>query len=409
MLNWLSRLLPERKAALNTVDLLKLLNGQGRVSKTGATITTATALEVSAVYACVRVIGEGIAQVPLKLIQVSADGKNRLPARKHPLYDVLSVQPNPWQTSFEFRETLAWHVVLGGNFYAFKNLLGGKVRELIPFQPGTMQVKREDDGTLRYIATTQEGKTQEFPAALIWHVRGPSWNVWMGLDVIGLAREAIGLARASEEAHSFLFKNGVSPKGTYSVEGTLTKEQHATLRGFMDKEMAGTENSGKLMLLDRSAKFLNTALTGVDAQHLETRKHQIGEVCRYFRVNPIMLYGDDKQATFAGSEQNFLSHVVHTLAPWYQRLEQSIDVNLLTKQERADGFYSQFVEEGLLRGDSKATAEFLDKLTKGLIMTPNEARAKLDMNPIDGLDERYRDWQLSQGIGKPNGDQNPGV
>lgn len=382
----MSFFVPSRKAVSFSSALQDFFGS--RLSIAGKSVTPLTAMQVSTVFACVRVIGEGIAQVPLKLIREGKDGRTRLPAKDHPLYEVLAYRANPWQTSFEFREALGWHVVLTGNFFAFKNVAGGKIKELIPFEPGTVTVNRDQQtGRLTYDVALASGEVRSFPPEAIWHVRGPSWNTWMGLDAVTLARESIGLAMATEEQHARMHKNGVQASGVYSVEGTLSREQNDKLRDWIEANMGGLMNVGRPIVLDRSAKWMNTSVTGVDSQHLETRKHQISEICRHFRVNPIMVYGDDKLATFAGSEQNFLSHVVHTLAPWYQRLEQSIDANLLTKKDREDGLYSQFVEEGLLRGDSKSTAEFLTKLSTNGIMTRNEARAKLDLNPLDGLDE----------------------
>jgi HK97 family phage portal protein len=384
-MSFLDRLLPWRKKN-GTYELFRELYG-GRSSITGRKVNSQTALEVSTVLACVSVIGQGIAQVPLKLIQESKDGKTRLPAKEHPLYSVLAYRPNRWQTSFEFREMLAWHVVLCGNFFAFKNVVGGRIVELIPFEPGSVVVKREDNYSLSYEVTAPNGSKQVFPEKSIWHVKGPSWNSWMGLEAVQLAREAIGLAMATEEQHARMHKNGVRNSGVYSVEGTLSADQYKSLQGWVDKEMAGLENTGKAMILDRNAKWLNTSMSGVDAQHLETRKFQIEEICRFFRVMPIMVGYSDKASTYASAEQMFLAHVVHTLSPWYQRLEQSIDANLLPQKDLDAGYYSQFVEEGLLRGDSKSTAEFLTKLTTNGIMTRNEARAKLDLNPLDGLDD----------------------
>jgi HK97 family phage portal protein len=180
--------------------------------------------------------------------------------------------------------------------------------------------------------------------------------------------------------------NGVKSSGVYSVEGTLTAEQYKALQKWIKDNFEGSENAGSTMILDRNAKFLNTQMSGVDAQLLESRRFQIEEICRFFRVMPIMVGYSDKAMTYASSEQMFLAHVVHTLMPWYARLEQSIDANLLTPAERAAGYYSDFVEEGLLRGDMKTTSDVLVRYSTNGIMTRNEARAKLDMNPIDGLD-----------------------
>lgn len=388
-MGFLARAVAERKSEMTSLDLFREIFG-GRVSVAGKEVNAKTALQVSTVVGCVRAIGEGIAQVPLKLVQESAGGKKRK-ATEHPLYNVLATRPNPWQTSFEFRETLAWHVVLCGNSFSFKNVVGGTVRELIPFEPGQVRVTRTDDRRLAYEVTLENGKTQVFPAEAIWHVRGPSWNTWMGLEAVQLAREAIGLAMATEEQHARMHKNGVRASGVYSVDGTLTPKQFEDLRNWIEKEMGGIENAGRPMVLDRAAKWLNTSMTGIDAQHLETRKHQIEEICRFFRVMPIMVGYSDKATTYASSEQMFIAHLIHTLAPWYQRLEQSIDANLLTEKERQAGYYSQFVEEGLLRGSTKDTKDVLLGYVNGGLMKPNEARAKLDMDPDeDPASDRLR-------------------
>jgi HK97 family phage portal protein len=377
--NWRD-MLPWRKKDSGTLALFQELYG-GRTTSTGKAVTVKTSIEVATVFACCRVIGEGLAQVPLKLIRESEDGKTRLPAKDHPLYQLLAFQPNAKQTSFEFRETIAWHLVLCGNAYVFKSKMGNKLLELIPFEPKSVVVKQADDGTLTYEVRADNGKSQIFPAEAIWHIRGPSWNTWMGLESVALAREAIGLAMATEEASGSLHKNGVRPSGVYSVEGTLKDDQYKALSKWIGENMAGSANAGGAMILDRSAKWINTQMSGIDAQSIETRRFQIEEICRFFRVMPIMVGYSDKAATYASAEQMFLAHVVHTLAPWYQRLEQSIDANLLTPKERAAGLYASFVEEGLLRGSMAETKDTLLGYVNGGLMTPNEGRAKLDMNP----------------------------
>lgn len=380
-MSMLDRLLPWRKKSASTYDILRELLGR-RTSATGKVVSVQTAVEVATVFACMRVIGEGIAQVPLKLMQESADGKTRLAAKKHPLYEILACRPNAWQTSFEYREMVAMHAVLCGNAFSFVNRsVNGSILELLPFAPGQVTVKQADDWTLTYAVRAANGKTQTFPAAAIWHVRGPSWNSWMGLEAVQIAREAIGLALATEEQQARMQKNGVRSSGTYSVEGALNTDQYKALKSWIEQEMAGIENTGKPMVMDRAAKWLNTSMTGVDAQTIETRRMQIEEICRFFRVNPIMVGAESKNTTYASAEQMFLAHVVHTLAPWYQRIEQSIDANLLTEKERAEGLYANFVEEGLLRGSAKDTKDAILGYVNGGLITTNEGRAKLDMNP----------------------------
>lgn len=393
----LSRGVVERKDAGNSdgypAILSAILNGSRR-SKAGVSINTDTALRVSAVLGCLRVISEGVAQVPFKLLQTMPSKVSRHPeirtATEHPLYDLLHRRPNDWQTSFEFRETMAIHAALG-NAYAFKNVvsIGGRrqIAELLPLESGRVQPVQHDDWSITYRVRGKTGEVREFPQEAIWHVRGPSLNGVIGLDILNLAREAIGLAIATEESQAHLHDRGVRPSGLYTVEGTLNADQYKDLKAWIEKEHAGAANVGGVMVLDRNAKFVSNVMNGVDSQHLETRNHQIPEVCRFFRVLPLMIGHSDKTQTFASAEQMFLAHVVHTLMPWYERFQQSSDVNLLTREERQQGYYTKLVEAGLLRGAMKDTAEYLYRLTMGGVMERNEARSKLDLNPLEGLDE----------------------
>jgi HK97 family phage portal protein len=368
----------ERK--MDPLELFRELYG-GRQVKSGVVVNWKTALEVTTALACLRLLSNGVAQVPLKLFR-EAEGK-RQPATDHPLYDILSAQPNDNQTSFEYRETVLLHAGLAGNHYSFINRVdrGRTIAELLPMQPQQMRTESKPDGSLRYFYSTLKGDTQELPRASVWHVRGPSWTSGMGLETVYLLREALGLSIATENAHANLHRGGVQAGGTYSVEGTLTPVQMTQLNAWLDKFKNGGELAGSPMVLDRDAKWLQTGMSGVDAQHLETRKLQIEEVCRGFGVLPIMVGHADKTATYASAEQMFLAHVVHTLAPWYERLEQSINKNLLTAEDRKAGYYAKFVEEGLLRGSLKDTKDMLLGYVNGGVMYPNEARAKLDLNP----------------------------
>lgn len=367
-----------RKAALRPIDLA--LDILGRRSKSGASVTWKTALEVTTVLACARVIAEGIAQVPLKLFR--EDGKTRLPATDHPSYRLLHRRPNAWQTSFEFRETLGLHLVLTGGAYCYKNRLRGKLRELIQFEPQHVTVKRSAIGVPSYdVVNPVNGETKSFAGDEIWHLRGPSWDGYLGLEAVQLAREAIGLAMATEETHASLHKQGVQTTGVYSVEGSLNKEQFKALRDWIEMYQAGKENAGRPFILDRGAKWTSQAMSGVDAQHIETRKYQVEEICRALRVMPIMVGYSDKASTYASAEQMFLAHMVHTMAPWYERIEQSICANLLTEEDERDGVYAKFVTAGMLRGSLKDTKDVLLGYVNGGLMTPNEGREKLELNP----------------------------
>jgi HK97 family phage portal protein len=364
----------------------------GGATKSGATVNTESALKVSTVLCCVRVIAEGVAQVPWVLMQEQTDGKHqvRLPMRKHPLFDLLHRKPNRWQTSFAFRETLIFHILLGpkGCAYAFKSRVGSdrKLRELILLDPHRVREEADADGNFRYWLRGKDGAQRELAADDVWRIPGPSWTGTEALPLLDMAREAIGLTMATEETQAKLHARGVRTSGVYSVEGQLNKGQYQDLKDWIVKEFGGAENSGVPMILDRNAKWTPTTMTGVDAQHVETRRLQVEEVCRSMRVLPIMAMQQDKASTYASVEQMLIAHLVHTLMPWFERLEQAADCELLTDQERSTGYYTLLNHVALLRGALRDTAEFLSKLVDRGVMTRNEGRAYLDLNPLDGLD-----------------------
>jgi HK97 family phage portal protein len=364
--------------------------------KSGVRVGKNQALQVSTVFSCLRVLGEGVAQVPVKIMQRT--GRNIEPATDHPLYDVLAVQPNDWMSSFELRENMVWHAALRGTAYAFLvRDTRGNVIEIIPLDSMAVTTVQNPDYSLKYTLTSSKGGSRDVPQEAIWALRGPTWNTYTGLDVMQMAREALGLSIAAEDHHARVHKNSANPSGLYSVEGTLNAEQYKGLRAWLDKEIGGVENTGRAMVLDRNAKFTPYAFKGVDMQHLETRKLQIEEVCRYFRMMPIMIGFSDKAATYASAEQMFLAHLVHTLMPWYARFEQSINTQLLSRKDRKAGMYCKFTERALLRGSMKDEPDYIYKLVGMGILTRNEGRELMDRNPIAGLDEPLTPMNLISG------------
>lgn len=386
-----------RKSAMQSGMLREIIGIMQ--SKSGETVTVTTAMQVAAVFSCLRVISEGVAQVPLKVYRQK--GRNREAAIDHPLYDLLHRKPNDNMSSFSLRETMVIHAALCGGAVAFVNRssVDRRVMEIIPLEPAHVEAVKPDflGDPIRWKVRGKNGDWKIFPAEAIWHVPGPSWDGLVGMDILKHARDAIGLSIAAESSQSRLHKNGIQTSGIYSVEGTLTPQQYKDLSKWL-KDNASGEASGGPMVLDRNAKWLQTAMTGVDAQHLETRRHQIEEVCRFMRVMPLMIGLSDKAATYASAEQMFLAHVVHTLSPWYERFEQSIDCQLLTDADRKNGYYAKFVIAGLLRGALKDTAEYLYRLVSMGILTRNEAREKLEFNPLDGLDEPLTPINLTGSI-----------
>jgi HK97 family phage portal protein len=358
-----------------------------RQSRSGQSVTSATSLGVATVLGCARVIAEGIAQSPLKLYRERNAGGSD-PAVDHPLYPVLYRKPNPWQTSFAFREMMGMRLVLEGNSFFFKNRVGKQIRELLPIER-RVEIKQNTDLSLSYRVEMQDGSWREFAQDDIWHIRGPAWCSAAGMDMVKVARDVIGLAMAIDNDQALLYKNGLRTSGTYSVDGTLTQEQYTGLRKFI-KDYQSDEGGGPL-ILDRSAKYLQQTLTAVDAQTLEQRKQQVEEICKVFRVMPIMVGHSDKAATYASAEQMFIAHVVHTLQPWCERIEQSIDNDLLSEEDRAAGVYAKFNLNSLQRGafETRMTgySKALGAGGSPAWMTPNEIRALEEMNPIAGGDE----------------------
>jgi HK97 family phage portal protein len=395
---FLSRLF-SRKAS-NSLELFREIYG-GRESRAGVSVNVDTALQVATVLACVRVIANGIAQVPFRVYQKS--GSTTRAAGDHPLQIALS-SPNPYQTSFSLRETIAFHAALTGNAFVRKGAVGiaRSIRTLEVIEPGRVQVKRSRDGALTYIVRADDGSTVEFDADAIWHIRGPSWISWLGMDAVKLARDAIGLSVATENAHADMHKGGTRVGGILSVTDKISPERFAFLAAWLDRHSENGDRAGKPIILDGGAKYTPLGMTGVDSQHLETRKHQIEEICREFGVMPIMVGHADKTATYASAEQMFLAHVVYTLSPWYSRIEQSADASLLTEADRAQGYYTKFMPNGLMRGAAQDRAEFYTKaLGAGghgtAWMTPNEVRELEDMDAIEGGDTLLQGQPASGG------------
>jgi HK97 family phage portal protein len=356
----------------------------GAPSQAGEHVSWRTALRLTTALRCGLVIADGVATVPCKLMRRDAKTGKRTPATEHRLYKLFNRGPNDWQDALQFLETFTLRAVFTGNAYAFINRVRGEIFELIPLDPLAVEVEQLEDYRLVYRVTAKNGQQAEFPAEAIWHLRGPSWDGVRGLDIIDQAREAIGLAIATQTAHAKRFGQGINASGVYSVKGTLDDKQYALLKSWVDQNHAGALNSGKPMILDREAKWQPLALTGVDAQHLETRKHQIEEVCSAFGVMPIMVGHSDKAATYASAEQMFIQHQTGCIRPWHRRFEKSMNRWLLTEREIDEGLYFKFFDQELLRGAAKDRAEYYTKMVGIGAFTPNIV---LELEDMDGYDD----------------------
>lgn len=386
-MGFLSSAIAEQKSGGVYERWLELLN-IGSKSKAGPNIDLKAAFRVSAAFACMREISQGLAQVPFKVMQDYEEGglSRKRVARSHPAHKLLNRRPNSFQTGFEFMETLGLHASMG-NAYAFKGFYRNKIAELILLDPARVKPVQNEDWSVTYKVMGRDGTTKEFSQDMIWHVRGPSWDGFMGLDTINLMREALGLSIALEESHSSLHANGVRPTGVYSVDGNLSPEQHKQITGWLRKQ-AGA-GVGDPLILDRGAKWLSQTMTGVDAQHKETRDQQVEEVCRFFGILPTVIgYTGDKANTYASAEVMENAHKVRSQGRWYKRVQDSANVNLLTEQELDEGFYTKFITNGLMAASAKDRGEFYGKaLGSGgspAFMTQDEIRALEDLDPMGG-------------------------
>lgn len=377
-----------RKSTTLTLNQLGTMAGWiGWGSASGATVNEFTALDVPVVFCAARVIAEGIGQMPARLVEESFDSATGLPhlkiKRDHWAHQLLSVRPNSWQTSFEFREGMIFNAALGYGAIAIKNVVRGQVRELLPVPAGSWSLDQKADWSLQFRVDYSDKTHGYFSRDEVFYVRGPSLNGYEGLPAVRQAREAIGLSKALERQQAKLAGNGGKPSGVLSFAQPLKPETKEKLRETWQAKF-GANGDGGIAILDGDAKFHSMTMTSVDAQYIETRRLQVEEIARAFRVQPIMLMQADKAATFASAEQMFRNHVIHTLGPWVERFEQAANRDILGNET---GIRFDLDERNLLRGDFKDQAEYYAKaLGSGgtpAWMTQNEIRVEVGLNPVD--------------------------
>ena len=382
-------------AERKVVDVSQLtwesLLGSGAASKTGVSVNVDTALRVSTVLACCRALGEDLAQLPLKLYRKR--GRNTVEAEDHPVYRLLVDGPNEWQTSVEWRCDSMLHAVLSlGHFAVISMRVDTReVLEILPVVPENVTIRRQGDWAPTYEIKMANGESRTFPRDQMLHVRGSGWNTYAALALVQEAREAIGLAIATEETQARMHSNGARPVGFLTTDTELGQPARERLKTMWADRFAGLGNAWKTPVLDNGLKFQAAGLSGVDAQHLETRKHQVEEIARALGVFPQRIGYSDKTSTYASAEQFFIAHVIYSVMPWVRRWEQALNRDLLSRRERAAGLFVKFNVNALLRGDAKARSEFyraaLGTASSPGWMTPNEVRELEELDPLDGLDE----------------------
>lgn len=342
----------------------------------GKTVNERTAMQTTAVYACVRILAETIASLPLHTYRYTEGGKQK--AREHPLYNLLSNAPNPEMTSFVFRETLMGHLLLWGNSYSQIIRDGrGKVIALYPLLPDKMTVNRNEKGEIYYLYN-KEGQEYILTKDEVLHIPGLGFDGLIGYSPIAMAKNAIGMAIATEEYGAKFFANGANPGGVLEHPGVVKDPQR--IRDSWNAVYQGTSNAHRIAVLEEGMKFQPIGIPPEQAQFLETRKFQTEEICRIFRIPPHLI-GDLERATFSNIEHQSISFVVHTIRPWLVRIEQSINKSLFSESEKKEYFVS-FVVEGLLRGDYESRMRGYSIGIQNGFMSPNDVRSLENMNPI---------------------------
>lgn len=352
-------------------------------SAAGKVVSERSAMQLTAVYACVRILAEAVAGLPFHLYRRNENGTEK--AVNHPLYFLLHDEPNVEMTSFVFRETLMTHLLLWGNAYAQIIRNGkGEVIALYPLMPDRMSIDRDSkSGRIHYEYTTtsddplsKKGMSVKLSAHDVFHIPGLGFDGLVGYSPIAMAKNAIGSAIACEEYGARFFANGATPGGVLEHPGTL--KDPSKIRESWQTAFGGSRNAGRVAVLEEGMKYTPVSIAPEQAQFLETRKFQIEEIARIFRVPPHMI-GDLEKSSFNNIKQQSLEFVKYTLDPWVSRWEQAIRRSLLSEHEKKD-YIVKFNVDGLLRGDYESRMSGYATARQNGWMSAN------DIRELEGMD-----------------------
>ena len=352
----------------------------------GKPVNERTAMQTTAVYACVRILAEAIASLPLHVYEYQDDGGKKL-VHDHPLYYLLHDEPNPEMTSFVFRETLMSHLLIWGNAYAQIIRDGaGRVLGLYPLLPDKMEVQRDDRGNIYYVYSRNSDENPMFKeygnirlkAEDVLHIPGLGFDGLIGYSPIAMAKNAVGMTLACEEYGASFFANGANPGGVLEHPGVL--KDPSKVRESWNSVYRGVNNAHKIAVLEEGMKYQQIGIPPEEAQFLETRKFQINEIARLYRIPPHMV-GDLDKSSFSNIEQQSLEFVKYTLDPWVIRWEQSLQRSLLLLGEKGKYFIKLNVD-GLLRGDYQSRMNGYAVGRQNGWFSANDIREMENMNPI---------------------------
>ena len=350
-------------------------------SSSGKVVTADKAIQLSAVWACVRLLSESISTLPLKIYVRQPDG-SRKAATDHPAYSILCRRPNSEMTPSRFMLMVVASICLRGNAFIEKKFIANRLVSLVPLLPQNMVVKRLVTGALEY-KYTENGNERVIPVKNIMHIRGFGLDGVCGMMPMKTGRDVIGSAMAVEESAAKIFEQGLQSSGFLTAEQALNDEQRERLREYMAK-FTGSKNAGKIMVLEGGLKYQGVTMNPEDAQMLESRSFSIEEICRWFRVPPFMVGHTTKQSSWASSLEGMnLQCLTHTLRPLLVNIEQEIGRCLLDSD---DEVFAEFSVEGLLRADSAGRAAYYTSALQNGWMSRNDVRRLENMPPIEGGD-----------------------
>jgi len=353
-------------------------------TSTGMRVTPDTAMRLSTVYACVRVLSESFAILPFTMYRPKMDGRGRTKIKNHWLVKLFTKRPNRYQNPFEWREMLQGHLALRGNAYCeiVEDGAGG-IAELLPLNPARMKAETLATGNYRWQYSAPDGTTQYFTRDQVWHISGLSSDGVTGLNPIEIQREALGAALSAQEYGNRFFANDAKPTGGWvEVPGNINdKATRDKLKESVQDAVSGV-NRHKTMILDRGMKYHEVGMANKDSQFLELRGFSRTEIAAMFRVPPHMI-GDLSRATFSNIEQQSIDFWMGSMLPWTERWEAAIEWLL----PEDDDLECEFDFRNLLRGDSTSRASYIHNMVLDGVLTRNEGRELEGYDPMDGLDE----------------------
>ncbi|WP_412497283.1 phage portal protein [Vibrio fluvialis] len=353
----------------------------------GSGVTVESALGLSAVYACIGVLGRSMGQLPLHVMRRDANGKVAR-ATDHPVYYLLHDEPNPFQTSYDWRESGMVHVSGWGNHYTeiIRHPQSGEVRELGLVRPWESSLTKTANGRYAYAVTGDDVSPRAVSPEDMIHIKAIGSDGKVGKSPIAQCRESFALGIETQGYGNQFFRSGGKPTGIVSVKSQLEEKTWNRLLDRWRKSKAEMQsNDNKTLFLPSELAYQSITIPPEDAQFLETRKFSRSEIAGIFNV-PAHMINDLEKATFSNISEQAIQFVRHTMIPWVVKWEQELNRKLFTQQERLAGYYIKFNLNGLLRGTAKERAEFYSKAIRDGWMTRNQVRELEDMNEADGLD-----------------------